>query len=384
MRQSRSLSLLLLVFAVSCGDQQQRHDLAVTGPPNFDHAIGSSITPNSGPTEGGTSVSIDGHWPDYWAPYTVQFGSAAPVSATWINSGLITAVTPPHAAGTVNITVRSWDSAPTTRENAFTYEGGEEQVKIESVSGSWDVRPAPRGGNSKLELNIGIYDAEGKPIPNRSVDLTLQAIEGIATPGNGGHDHEGSRPKGSFWPSATVSTGETGILRVEFRAPEFSGEVKLTGTSGEAKKAEQTITVKVPGLVEFARQGASYSFQSSSRHSSADFYHAPGVVEAMAQVWADYIKRHQQDPFIYLMTGDKFTITAASLVWGGLYDYKGDWRPPHSTHRSGGDIDFDDNGAESDPQLMENHCAKFSFGGRPIKCELHNGNHFHAYVGPNR
>lgn len=42
---------------------------------------------------------------------------------------------------------------------------------------------------------------------------------------------------------------------------------------------------------------------------------------------------------------------------------------------------IDNAAAEGDAQQMAEVCNRFQFERQAIKCELHNGNHFHAFVG---
>ena len=106
---------------------------------------------------------------------------------------------------------------------------------------------------------------------------------------------------------------------------------------------------------------------------------APGAIGVLNQIWASYA-----DQDYPLKAAKTFTITAATLEWGGLYDIAGDWQPPHQYHRQGGDLDFDDASAEASSQEMARVCQKFEFAGQAVRCELHNGSHFHAYLGSNR
>ncbi len=81
----------------------------------------SSITPQSGSTVGGTSVSISGA--NFLAGATVIFGSSAATSVVVVNATTITAVTPAHAAGEANVTVTNTDgqSASLTGTSGFDY-----------------------------------------------------------------------------------------------------------------------------------------------------------------------------------------------------------------------------------------------------------------------
>jgi hypothetical protein len=63
----------------------------------------TSVTPSSGPTAGGTSVTIAGT--GFTGATAVDFGGTAATSFTVDNANQITATVPAHAAGTVDVTV---------------------------------------------------------------------------------------------------------------------------------------------------------------------------------------------------------------------------------------------------------------------------------------
>jgi len=80
----------------------------------------STIAPTSGPTTGGTPATIMGT--GFLAGATVSLGTTAATSVVVVNSTTITANTPAHAAGAVNVVVTNSDgqsSPPLT--NGFTY-----------------------------------------------------------------------------------------------------------------------------------------------------------------------------------------------------------------------------------------------------------------------
>ena len=81
----------------------------------------SSISPNSGPTLGGTSVTITGtSFAPGQAPFTVTFDSTS-VAATRVDNTQLTATTPAHSSGAVNVFVSDKNSVSPTLSNAFTY-----------------------------------------------------------------------------------------------------------------------------------------------------------------------------------------------------------------------------------------------------------------------
>jgi hypothetical protein len=79
----------------------------------------TSISPNSGTINGGTAVSITGT--GFLAGATVSLGGTAATGVTVVNSTSITATTPAHAAGTVNVVVTNSDTQSGTLTQGFTY-----------------------------------------------------------------------------------------------------------------------------------------------------------------------------------------------------------------------------------------------------------------------
>jgi hypothetical protein len=79
----------------------------------------TSISPNSGTINGGTMVSITGT--GFLGGATVSVGGSAATGVTVVNSASITATTPAHAAGTVNVIVTNSDTQSGTLTQGFTY-----------------------------------------------------------------------------------------------------------------------------------------------------------------------------------------------------------------------------------------------------------------------
>jgi IPT/TIG domain len=78
----------------------------------------TSISPNSGSTNGGTAVTITGT--NFVSGATVTFGGTPATNVTVVSSTSITATTPAHAAGAVNVVV-SDSGGSGTLTNGFTY-----------------------------------------------------------------------------------------------------------------------------------------------------------------------------------------------------------------------------------------------------------------------
>ncbi|WP_369986802.1 autotransporter domain-containing protein [Pseudomonas xanthosomatis] len=78
----------------------------------------TGISPNSGSTAGGTSVTVTGT--NLTGATSLTIGGTAATSVNVVNATTITATTPAHAAGTVNVTVTT-PGGTNTLPNGYTY-----------------------------------------------------------------------------------------------------------------------------------------------------------------------------------------------------------------------------------------------------------------------
>jgi hypothetical protein len=90
---------------------------------NTIHVYGASLSltrvaPSSGSAAGGSTVTLSGS--GFAAGATVTFGGVAATDVTVVNSTTITAGTPPHATGAVDVAVTQ-DGVTSTLASAFTY-----------------------------------------------------------------------------------------------------------------------------------------------------------------------------------------------------------------------------------------------------------------------
>jgi phosphatidylserine/phosphatidylglycerophosphate/cardiolipin synthase-like enzyme len=91
---------------------------AGTPPPTNPPTV-TGISPNSGSTSGGTSVTITGT--NFASGATVTIGGTPATNVSVVSSTSITAVTPAHSAGTVNVVVTNADGQSGTLASGFTY-----------------------------------------------------------------------------------------------------------------------------------------------------------------------------------------------------------------------------------------------------------------------
>jgi hypothetical protein len=97
----------------------------VTGTPAI-----ASVTPSSGPTTGGTTVTIAGS--NLTGATAVTFGGAAATSFTVISATAITAVTPQHVLGAVDVAVAA-PGGMATAASAFSYATPTDSAHLRSL-----------------------------------------------------------------------------------------------------------------------------------------------------------------------------------------------------------------------------------------------------------
>jgi len=88
----------------------------------------SNIAPTSGPSSGGTAVTISGS--GFANGATVMFGGVPATGVVVANGATITAVTPSHAAGAVSVTVTNTNGISGSLANGFTYGSTTETVLL--------------------------------------------------------------------------------------------------------------------------------------------------------------------------------------------------------------------------------------------------------------
>lgn len=91
-----------------------------TVPPPPPSVVGAS--PSIGPTGGGTSVTVAGF--DFQPGASVSFGGSPATNVAFVNGNTLTCLTPPHAAGTVDVVVTNPDGRSGTLAGGFSFTAG--------------------------------------------------------------------------------------------------------------------------------------------------------------------------------------------------------------------------------------------------------------------
>jgi len=92
----------------------------------------SGVSPASGSYAGGGSVTVTGA--GFANGATVAFGGVNATGVTVVNSTTITATTPAHVSGAVEVTVTNPNQTSSTLPNAFTFTGGPKRPRSQLTS----------------------------------------------------------------------------------------------------------------------------------------------------------------------------------------------------------------------------------------------------------
>ncbi len=134
------------------------------------HSV-SSVVPNSGTTTGGTAVTINGSGfnqnnAGISFTYSVTFGTTT-VSATRTSNNVLTAITPAHAVGVVNVTVNQIPSSGLTTTatlvNGFTYTG--------TIATTTSINAPTITYGSNGSVTVTVTSGSGTPTGNISLSV---------------------------------------------------------------------------------------------------------------------------------------------------------------------------------------------------------------------
>ncbi|MHB8451493.1 MAG: beta strand repeat-containing protein [Mycobacteriales bacterium] len=140
----------------------------------------SSVTPTSGPTSGGTTVTISGA--NFAGTTTVAFGNTL-ATFTVVNSTTITASSPAESAGTVNVVVTNATGASaTSTSDQFTYSApsfvAELPIRIlDTRSGSGDSQGLPSPLLPGTVYNVQVAGNANVPANAVAVAFNVTAVE---------------------------------------------------------------------------------------------------------------------------------------------------------------------------------------------------------------
>ncbi|HEX7679307.1 MAG TPA: IPT/TIG domain-containing protein, partial [Thermoanaerobaculia bacterium] len=191
---------LNITVTTSAGCSDAKSANVSVGPPTV-----TSVSPTGGTIAGGSSVTINGT--GFNAGATVTFGGSAATNVVVVSSIKITARTPAHALGAVNVTVTNTNSSTGTLTNGYLYKAQQFDPNNDGTITSSDIfylvnflflgGPPPSGAagmlsgdangdgavNSADIFYLVNYLFLGGPRPNAPTSsLMTTSTEGTATP----------------------------------------------------------------------------------------------------------------------------------------------------------------------------------------------------------
>jgi hypothetical protein len=125
-----------------------------------------TIVPNVGPKEGGTPVTITGT--DFFDGVGITFGGVAASGISFKDATKVTATTPPHAPGIVDVEVTNPNKLKSVFTGGFTYLGDDGGASAGSVN----------LGAAGSDANVETIDGCGLEVVDHTPDEALPITEG--------------------------------------------------------------------------------------------------------------------------------------------------------------------------------------------------------------
>jgi acid phosphatase len=192
-----------------------------TATPNTAPLI-NGVSPNSGPTAGGTTVTISGT--GFAEGATVKFGNTSATNVNVIGSTTITAVTPARSSGSVNVVVTNPNGQNANSANGYTYTSPTQSPAVSTVSptsgptsGGTQITITGTGFAAGATVTVGGTAAGGVVVSNSTtITATTPAhsagtVDVIVTNSNG---QSGS--KANAFTYDAPAGGETVLLADDF------------------------------------------------------------------------------------------------------------------------------------------------------------------------
>ena len=232
----------------------------------------TGISPTSGTTAGGTAVSITGT--GFLSGATVSVGGTAATNVVVVGSTSITATTPAHAAGAVNVVVTNTDAQAGTLTNGYTYTNPAPTVtgispNSGTTAGGTSVTITGTGFLSGASVTIGgaaatnIVVASSTSISARTPAHAAGVVDVVVT----NTDTKSGTGTGIF----TYQTATSGITFVQANSAPTSTKSSLATLSAQYPTAQRAgdLNVVVIGWGDAASAVASVTDTAGNTYTRA-------------------------------------------------------------------------------------------------------------------
>ena len=284
--------------------------------------VGSTITFSTASAPAGAV----GHSLSILSTTTAQDGTAA------------TVLTFGDHVGTYTVTAACAGCAPAAVEFAAVAE-----LRLVISISPISIRPLGTGTPTEPAGTTILVTAAGISFPTDRVENYPVLLVSTPVAFSGGHNHHAGRPTGYFNvpgnPSSveTISNGFLGYV-----ASAFGGLERITAKSmidDQVRPWISTVTVEVPGLTALPASTSYDKIGGTPFHpgppmsaNDTNHYGAADVIALLPLIAADYAASFPSRPIL--------KYNDISLIFGGLFDVSGQWRPDHKTHRTGREVDI--------------------------------------------
>jgi uncharacterized protein (DUF2345 family) len=240
------------------------------------------VSPTSGTTAGGTTVTINGS--NFVSGATVSFGSTA-ASTTFVSSAQLRAVTPAAAAGAVSVKVQNPDGQSATLPNGYTYTAPVLPPPAFAASNPVSPVTGPTAGGTTVTINGSNFVSGAAVIFGSTAASTtfVNATRLTAVTPSAAAGAVAVKVQNPDGQSATLMNGFTYIAP----APAFAGTNPVSPTSGSTAGGA-TVTINgsnfVSGAtVSFGSTAATTAFVSSTQLTANTPSAAAGAVSVKVQ-----------------------------------------------------------------------------------------------------
>ena len=271
----------------------------------------TSVSPNGGPTSGGTTVIIIGS--DFQSGASVSFGGITASSTSVGSSTQIQAIAPAHSAGKADVTVRNPNGASSTLIGGFSYNAPTLQITTASlpagaVSVSYGAALAAANGAPPYTWGI----ASGQLPPGLNLQASSGQISG--TPSQSGTFSFTVQAKDSSGTTATANFG------VNIAAPSTPVVSSISPSSGPISGGT---SVTITGSNFQAGASVSFGGITASSASVGSSTQIQAIAPAHSAGKADVTVRNPNGASSTLSGGFSYNaptlqITTASLPAGAV------------------------------------------------------------------
>src|SRR5256712_111036 len=285
-----------------------------------------AVSPASGPTLGGTPVTITGtSFTNGRQPFTVSFGTGAAVSATRADNQMLTATTPTHTAGTVDVIVTGnagqGNATSVTLTNGFTFTRLDQAAVTISAPGNATFGTAGGTATASGGSGTGAYSFSAGASTACSIDANTGVI--TVTSGTGTCSLTATRAGDANYNASAASVPATVTIHRAASTTVVScpvGPYTYDGTAHTPCSATVTgagglslaPTPSYGGNTNAGTATASYTFSGDANHTGS----SDSKTFTIGQASSTTVVSFEAGPYTY--RGSAFTATVAVTGAGGL------------------------------------------------------------------